>query len=387
MGEAARKRKLQGSQAKRGSESNAKERGFDYSIPPHFAAIGSIDFNHKLREARVIGVSYGLEFSKELQRRVPCISLIGQNEMPLRDAFNEFEKWAEYGDADAVDVAIHFKKSGGYDLAISPEPRALIDRTLKFNAVATPMSFQVGWIKQIDTTSQPLVELRSHLERGIKPFLLSAGLYTGPASGLGASISQVKYLPELPQLLKFKISFGDEGSEGIGPIAQMAARASSPKDEKLSNDPRKAMPPKSHLLGLRQKRLKTLFPVTIWRFQDEKNRALVDELLALGLRIWQIQQAACNLLVSFELSKKPHFQQINGNQWPKVLLDHLHNRYEVADGNNSALQVLTKDNLLHQISLDSKMLYEAYENNELPSDIALSQKALQEALLLDPIPT
>ena len=162
--------------------------GFDYGIGITAAAVGSMEFNKNLMDAEVVAVAYGSAFSRTLGIQVPTITLVGQNEVPLRKAFEEFAIWAKSTDGDAVDsvdrrrrgrLIIVFTKKGGYRLCINPEVAALYKRALQYDTVVNPLAFQVTWIKVINTVSQPLLDLREYLSAGtIRPFLLCAARYS-----------------------------------------------------------------------------------------------------------------------------------------------------------------------------------------------------------------
>jgi hypothetical protein len=153
--------------------------GFDYGVSARAAAVGSPVFTQKLTQANIIAVAYGSVYADEVHSMIPFVSLVGRNESPLREAFREFTAWADASDGDAVDLTIVFHESNGYTIVISADTQKLIDRTLTYDAVFEPLSFQALWAKPIDTVSEPLKELRAFLEVGIRPFKLSASIYSG----------------------------------------------------------------------------------------------------------------------------------------------------------------------------------------------------------------
>ena len=178
------------------------------------ARVGSMEFNNNLRAAEILAVGYGFDHSQELGVQVPAITLIGKNEKPLREAFDEFWTWTEETDADAIEVTIALRKDGGYNLCIGPEVGALFKRALRFDAVANPLGFQLTWIKPIQTTSQPLRDFRNHVCAGfVRPFLLRAAHYVGPLPVSGPPRpNYIQPILDQQDLLKFEIRFLDEGS-------------------------------------------------------------------------------------------------------------------------------------------------------------------------------
>ena len=361
--------------------------GFDYGLSVGFAAIGSIEFNQALRDAEIVAIAYGLDYSTDLGTHVPILSLVGRNEKPLQAAFEEFARWAEFSDADSIEVTLVFLRSGGYALILSPEPRALIARTLKYDALFDPLAFQISWIKPIDTVSEALRQLRAHLETGIRPYILSAAVHSG-------IIALDRPLPELMrpihttrQLLKFRISFVDEGSDmdkHWQMMAVMASRTGEAKEAKNQLEKGGQVLPPESLLRARTNRLCAIFPVTMWRSQNsEMVRSSCNTAVTSGLRLWQVQQALCNTVMSREVGAgHPHFSGISEKSWPNALIERLRNRYEVADGKPGPEIEITSEELISQAVADSAVLLAHYGIEHPPESVDEIQRQLAKLKLL-----
>lgn len=386
MGKASRKKKKKSRRKPALNDTAVGPWGFDYGQSIRVAAIGSIDFNQRLREADIIGVAYGMNYSVDLGSPVPALTLVGRNERPLRQAFEEFAHWAESSDADAADVTLVFLKNCGYRLIICPEPKALIKRTLKYDAVADPISFQVSWIKSIDTVSEPLRQLRTHLERGIRPYILSAATYLGiEKPGVAPAPELVRAVRDIKQLLKFKIRFVDEGAEADKEWQRMALLDSDTKTKRKKRASPAHLPPPESLFTIRINRLKTIFPVTLWR--GKNNDAFRDACVAaeqLGLRQWQVQQALCNSVVSHEIGTGlPHFKGIRQSEWPDTLVTKLRQRYEVADGRTELGVPVTPEEIVRQAILDAGTLLRGCGLQPVPSNLEAIQAELHRRHLLE----
>lgn len=358
--------------------------GFDYGLSVRAAALGSIDFNQRLREAEVIAVAYGTNYSVALRTQVPALTLVGRNEEPLRKAFEEFARWAESSDADAVDVTLVFLRKGGYRIIISPEPKALIDRTLKYDALADPLSIQISWIKPIDTISEPLRQLRIYLEKGIRPYILSGAIYLGitkagmPLPGLLRPVRGIK------ELLKFKIRFADEGAETEKEWQKIALLRNDTKGMRRKAESPPHLPPPQSLLTIRMNRLRAIFPVTLWRSENnELYKIACVGAQELGLRKWQVQQALCNTVVSREIGRGlPHFEGIQKREWPNTLVTKLRQRYEIADGKMEFDSHLMPEELVRQSILDSGALLKGWGMQHIPDTLEAIQKDLSKRNLL-----
>ena len=358
--------------------------GFDYGIGITAAAVGSLEFNKNLMDAEVVAVAYGLDFSRTLGIQVPTITLVGQNEAPLRKAFEEFATWAKSTDGDAVELTIVFTKNGGYRLCINPEVGALYKRALQYDTVVNPLAFQVTWIKVINTVSQPLLDLREYLSAGtIRPFLLCAARYSG------ILLRDTGPLPELiepiaheDELLKFEIKFVDEGSaddllwQRIALVDESHERKTSVADSTV---------PPSFVWNRRKEAIKRLFPVTLWKSKSCQTATdLRRSAEGQGLREWQIDQAICNLTLSLELTGGSlYFRGISRKTLHDEIWEALRNRFEVAGSDQQHFEQCTAANIVRQTLLDAKALLRNYETQRTPNSLKRTQHFLQKHRLLD----
>ena len=371
-------------QEKRSVRRNPPGYGFDYGIGITAAAVGSLEFNKHLMDAEVVAVAYGLDFSRTLGIQVPTITLVGQNEAPLRKAFEEFAAWAKSTDGDAIELTIVFRKNGGYRLCINPEVAALYKRALQYDTVVNPLAFQVTWIKVIDTVSQPLLDLREYFSAGtIRPFLLCAARYsgillrdTGPIPEL---IEPIAYENEL---LKFEIKFVDEGSTDDLPWQRIALVDES--HERKTPAEASTAPP-SLIWNRREEALKRLFPVTLWKSKScqtatELRRSAEGQ----GLREWQIDQAICNLALSHEIKGGSlYFRGISRKRLHGEIWEALRNRYEISGSDQQNFEQFTVSNIVRQMLFDAKVLLRIYEKQRTSNSLKRTQHLLQKHCLLD----
>ena len=342
-----------------------------------------MEFNKNLSDAEIVAIACGQDYSKMLRVSVPAITLVGRNEKPLRDAFEEFSDWAESTDADAIELTIVFKNDGGYRLCINPEINALYKRALQYDTVANPMAFQMIWIKVIDTTSQSLIDLSEHLSTGtIRPFLLRASHYAG------ISPKNIQYTPELikpishrEELLKFEIRFVDEGSKDNLHWQRIALGDGNLEHELPVEGP---IIPKSIVWNRRKESLKRLFPITLWKSRScEKSTELRRNAETRGLREWQIDQAICNLVLSRQVANgNLYFQECSKSDWPDQLRESLCNRFEISGVDQQGFERLTVENVVRQAILDAKMLLKQYGMKRVPNKLERIQYLLQKHSLL-----
>ena len=364
--------------ARRFGGRNLSGLGFDYGVGIRAAAVGSMEFHKNLMDAEIVAVAYGHDYSQALKSRLPAITLVGRNEEPLRGAFEEFSNWAEWTDADAIEVTMVFMKDGGYRLCINPEVDALYKRALKYDTVFNPLALQVIWIKVINSTSQPLIDLRKFLSGGIiRPFLLRGAHYTGILQENRPPTPELlEPIAHNEELLKFEIKFVDEGSkkdlhwQRIALGSRRVERATVVEDRTI---------PKSMVWTRRKEAIKRLFPVTLWRSNScESSVVLKHGAEERGLHGWQIEQAICNLVLSREIADGNfHFQGCKRRDWPEQLWSALTSRFEVSGVDKEGFEQLTVEAIVRQAILDAKILLKEYGEKRVPNKVERVQYLLR----------
>lgn len=359
--------------------------GFDYGVSIRAAAVGSFNFSQKLSEADVIAIAYGSIYADEVNGTVPALTLVGRDELSLREAFKEFNTWAEASDGDAVELTVVFHTSNGYTVIIGPNSEKLVDRVFRYDAILEPLAFQASWVKPIDTLSDPLKEIRAFLENGIRPFILSAATYSGLTTPGAAMLDLVRPVRGIRNLLKFTIRFVDEGSERDKDWQRIARLSKSRKASSKPPTKTSRLPDPKEIFASRANRLKALFPVTLWRAEIRDDiRPIIEGAERLGLRRWQAQQALCNALLSREIGRRePHFMGIPESDWPDCLIDRLRKRYEIANGDSGAVGPIMVQEILRQALLDVGYLLNNYDVRTMPTELVSAQNALKKLGLLD----
>lgn len=357
--------------------------GFDYGIGITAAVVGSMEFNKNLVDADVVAIAYGFDYSQLLGLQVPAITLVGRNEEPLRKAFEEFSYWAEWTDADSIEVTIVLMKDGRYRLCISPEIGALYKRALKYDTVVNPLALQLTWIKVINSTSQPLIDFRKmHTAGIIRPFLLRAAHYTGILLSNSPPIPELFHpIPHREELLKFEIRFVDEGSKNDLHWQRIALGGGNVELESVVKD--RTMP-KSMVWTRRKEALKRLFPVTLWRSKSfEPSIEFRRAAKTCGLREWQIDQAICNLVLSREITRGNfHFLGCLKSNWPDQLWHTLSSRFEISGKDQHGFEQLTVEAIVRQAILDGKILLKQFGVKRVPNKLERIRYLLQEHSLL-----
>lgn len=299
----------------------AKPTGFDYGCLPYAMAIGSFDFPNHLSAASVDGVAYGAAWSDVVNETAPAISLVARHGEALAKAFETFNAWSKATDPDSVEITFVFRKSGGYVLAISTEYTRLERRCLGFDRTHRPMAFAAMWFKPIDSVHPQLQRFRKHCSAPIAPVLFDGVVYTGPRDRLSVSSPpDVRPIPDLQPLLKFDVNFVDEEEVKPNTVGWLALNIESRPVSKTPTGP-----PRPEPRDVGKQRVKALtchFPVTLERMRRSSNiRDLIRQLSDEGVREWQIEQVVCNLALSEQMGRGPHYAGLSGRKGDKTILD------------------------------------------------------------------
>lgn len=377
-----RKKQIRGKRAKRVAILR-EPTGYDYGCLPYSMAVGSIDFPQHLSAASVGGVAYGRAWSDVVGKEVPTIALVGQKGDELAKAFGEFNAWSKVTGPDSVEISFVFRKSGGYVLAISAERLRLERRCLGFHRTHKPVILAPTWFKKLDTVNPLLLNFRSYCSAPIAPFLFNGVVYDSPLSawrGSGESApSDLQPIPGVDPLLKFEAEFIDEDQASPNTIGWLALNAGTLQPSKLPSGP-----PPRHPAEIAKQRIKMLschFPVTLERIH--RSSAMVDiiaHLTSEDVRVWQIEQAICNFVLSADMRRGGHFERLSGRAAEEAILKALDSRHEVADGGNIPLFEVA--DIRGQVVADANALLR-YLGEKSADNLASIQAALKSASVLE----
>ena len=343
-------------------------------------ALASSGFLDHLNAASVDAVAYGSVWSEAVNRTVPTISLVAQRGDDLAKAFEEFNAWSQMTDPDSVEITFVFRKSGGYVLAISPEPSRLERRCLGFDRTHRAMPFVAIWIKPINSVHPLLRSLRKYCSAPIAPFVFGGVTYMGPKGVLSPSSP-----PDLPPirglqpLLKFEVTFIDEDDVTPNSMGWVALKAGSRQVPKSPTGRRKPEPD-----DIAKQRVKTLahhFPVTLERIRRSLSAPpLMMGLAESGVRAWQIEQALCNLVLSAEMGRGAHYIGLSAHKAKSIIIEAMSLRYEQADG--GAIPTFPIEDVATQVVADGNALLR-YLGKKGCTDLTGVQPSLQSLSALD----
>lgn len=358
-------------------------RGFDFGCLPYAMALATFEFPGHLSAASVDGVAYGSVRSEAIRQTIPTISLVAQNGNELAKAFEAFNAWSRMTDPDSVEITFVFRNSGGYVLAISPEYSRLERRCLGFDRTHQAVALAPTWFKPIDSVHPLLRQFRQHCSAPIAPFLFTGATYVGPRGVLTpASTPDVRPIPHLEPLLKFEVKFVDEDEvtpESIGWLALKAVAEPRTKLRKSSAGP--PTPKPKDIARHRAKALAHHFPVTLERIRRSAHApALLGELAVDGVRRWQVEQALCNLVLSTEIGRGPHYTGLSARKADNSIIKALRSRYELADG--SAIRTFAGDVVRTQVLADANALLR-FLGKKSVADLANAQAALASASAIE----
>ncbi len=346
--------------------------GVDFGCLPPNAALTLPHFSTHLREASIVGVSYGHDWSDVLDGSVPSLSLVADRPDPLRKAFSIFSAWSEQADGDAVELTVVLKESGGYLLGISAEYDRLARRCVGFDrSTVSPLAVVPMWCHRINTTHQFLTQFRAYSQKPVAPFLFGGVVRSGLLTGAAASRPPVTPISGLTPILKFEIDILHESAVHPGSVGDSLLRTASSRTPAAEYTP--SPPSKRSLMDIGSERARVLhthFPVTLERL---RRSGAIHQLLAaidhdVSVAPWQMEQAWCNLALSSHSRWGVHYSRLQTQTAMHKIVQAVSTRYESADGRS--VDAFTIDEVRTQVLADGRALLR-YLNQ--PIDVTLSE--------------
>jgi len=321
--------------------------GFDYGLKPRCMIIGDMEYPNLLHQAKVVAIGYGvLPHFGPLSNTI-FTSLIFENKTKGRECFEHLKKWVDTsGDSKAVVLSFIEKRDGGYKVCIYPEfkllekrciPEYMIDEVQPIFTV--PITFPIV----VEKVSQNYYEFKRQAVK--KPYIFC-----------GASREGEMFLDLAIQ--KRNVNFFQEGNipeDAPEKAFERKYNQSQITGKKiLLNNP-------SEIFRRRKKKLKNYFPISIAKLEYMHNFIQVrTQLIEIGYQEWQINQAACNLIVSYRMVKKLFFQGLEGKVASSQILNYLLDSFEEYENIIPDETEFSLDNLKRQIKADMKELLLAF---------------------------
>lgn len=269
--------------------------GRDYGITSHALLAIDIAFINLLYDAKVVGCAYGLAPSSNPSLPMRVLSLVVQNEIPARQAFEMFKQWEDATDADCLRVEIVILSAGGYLLMIGPEPNRSSVRLAGYGSLFQAISMGHTYVKKIDTTSSGLFDLRDYKKAPISPVMLAAMVTSAREPTANMKLREIDGCPEL---IKYELTVTEESEARRDPFMASFIDGAKQTNRAKANFAARHEPTPEKLLETRSRMLRQCFPVTIHRIETTPSvLAIKQALMSKGLREWQIDQAICNIQI------------------------------------------------------------------------------------------
>lgn len=317
------------------------------------------------------------------------IAVVGVNREPLIKAFTEFERWAASGDGDAVELTFIFLKDGGYLLCIGREPSRATHDLTGSDRIFSTILFGGSYIKKFDTRHPALEELRKYKRTFlISPFLFGAAALHNVSAR--AAFNNVDPLDDVTPLLKFEAEFLDEDAVVPGTsyhsLLRRTPNSGPPTKNKkrsfLSSLPKPEPQQPGEYFRHRARMLERYFPVTIERIRAGRYAGMMNVLRSRGIREWQFEQAACNLLLSASLFDGLLFYpNLTAEELTTRVTRALEGREERSD--TPEVSKFSTDQIIAQVQLDAIALLEAEQKTISSQDLDNLQRKLAQLNLLE----
>jgi hypothetical protein len=304
--------------------------------------IGDILFPSLINEAKPTGMGYGHIPYFGLLINPPLACLIFENIEKGRECFQHFKKWSEdSGDGDAVALNFIEKINGGYVICIYQELNRLIDRSIPkyLKPEVSPISnILVTFPLVVEKTSNEYLLFKEEAEKN--PFIFCGGSTTGQIfKNLAIRKREIRFYKEN----KIPKNSPESAYSGI-----IGTHRKPKLNQKLPIETN------IEIINRRKKRLQTFFPITLeglaYNSRFKKSKGI---LISEGFANWQISQAACNVVASYRMCNKPHFESLKKETGPFDILKFLLNTIEEPTSSFPPIHYFSIDILRYQIVADT----------------------------------
>lgn len=336
------------------------EGGFDYGWPETNLALADPLFSNLLMQAECNAIGYDVIRGAD-GATVPMLLLTGTKDEPLREVFALFERWQELSGPGAVHLEIALD-AVGYRIAVLPDPRSLRWRCCGFGNISRPDTFNLAWVKVIDTRSDFLDSLVDYCRGPFAPVYLGAAVAETKSDG-ELCLSEVD---DSLRLLLPSIHIYSR-PEDI-PIGSFLVAGNTDDDDPAT------VPDPSIVAAQRAWRLPSITPKTIHvlRHTDQGLR-LVERLSQNGVARWQVEQAIANLRLAALADFGDQPPQSHWMETHSLRLGHIELADEAVD-----LDAFAFAEILDQIRRDARFLLRRISDVPPPVTLDACQIALGE---------
>ena len=325
--------------------------GCDYGIKPAMRILGDTEFSDLLRRGLMaLGYARLPQFGPFVQS--PLLAMLFNSGEIARECFAIFAGWAERSeDGDAVSVSFIEFQNGEYGLCVYPNQNMLVERCVpeELRAEVDPLVLCIGHLKMFPQQSDWYRWFKDAARDG--PFLLAPSTQEEDLLDLAIPKRQVTFYPE------------EEVPEHTIEAALLKLHNGTLDDSVTSQlEHPHTLPDPSEIASRRSRQLDKFFPVTLERLRHHEGfQRAKEELLAQRYELWQISQAACNIILQSrapELFRESNDASENGPlEMPKVkMLYYLVSNYESITATIPSAEELSTENLRRQIAADARDL-------------------------------
>jgi hypothetical protein len=224
----------------------------------------------------------------------------------------------------------------------------------------------------------------------ISPFLFGAAELQNASTT--PALNAVHPLNEVAPLLKFEADFLDEdavlpGTSHYSLLRRLQNSGPTRKYQKksfLSSLPEPKPQQPAEYFRHRARMLERHFPVTIERIRAGRYAGIMNVLRSRGIKEWQFEQAACNLLLSASLfDGLPFYPNLTAEELTSRVTSALERREEKSD--TPEVTKFSTDQIIAQVQLDAAALLDAERQTISSLDLDNLQRKLAQLNLLEPL--
>lgn len=327
--------------------------GYDWGWPAVEIVMANMELSKRLAAGGFSGCGYGI-----VPDGPPFMTLLGSNIGKMRSALALLKEWTTLSGPNAIRIEIAFD-GPGYVLAISQQADLLRWRVSGIDTVSQPLMMVTSHIKRMDSRHRTLDHLADYSEQPVAPlWLIVAEMPESMSRGGGSR--DYTFKPTWDNAILLPGIDVYRRPEDRPP--RTMARTTAEFDELKKDGPDRGWPPALDedpvsVTNARERRLAASMPKTLHVLRNtDRGAALLAHAQASGYSIWQAEQAICNLRTAVFLSYQP-----SGAGKRLAMIDAVRRQVLEPASVDVDLAAISRDELDVQIGLDAGFLLRRLE--------------------------
>ncbi|MBC3940623.1 hypothetical protein [Sphingomonas albertensis] len=327
--------------------------GYDWGWPTVDIVLANMELSQRLVAGGFSGCGFGL-----LPDGPPFMTLLGDDMGKMRSALALLKEWTTLSGPNAIRIEIAYD-GPGYVLAISQQVDLLRWRVSGIDTISQPLMIVMSHIKRMNSRHPMLDGLAGYAEQPVAPlWLIVAEMPAGMSQSSGSR--DFSFKPSWNNAILLPGIDVYRRLEDRPPHSMARTEAEFEARKKDGPDPGWPPTPDQDPKGVtdaRERRLAASMPKTLHVLRNtDRGAALLAHAASAGYARWQAEQAICNLRTARFLSYQP-----SGIGKRLAMIDAVRRQILEPASMDVELTAISNDQLDEQIGLDAAFLLRRLE--------------------------